>query len=78
MLISQQVTVNLRIETVEDLPKLRTFMETNDLKINKSEIARQLNVDRRTVGRYLDGYHKPEHRNISTKCSNFAVLKLKT
>ena len=63
MLISQQVTVNLRIETVEDLPKLRTFMETNDLKINKSEIARQLNVDRRTVGRYLDGYHKPEHRN---------------
>ena len=67
MLINQQVTVNLTIETVADLPKLRTFMETNDLKINKSEIARQLNVDRRTVGKYLDGYQKPEHRNKTSK-----------
>ena len=67
VLINQQVTINLEIETVEDLPKLRTFMETNELKINKSEIARQLNVDRRTVGKYLDGYQKPDHRDKSSR-----------
>ena len=53
MLININVPVSLKIEKLTDLPKLRTFMEDNNLKLNKSEIARQLNVDRRTVSKYL-------------------------
>ena len=62
MLIKINVPVSLKIDKLTDLPKLRTFMEDNNLKLNKSEIARQLNVDRRTVSKYLDGFEKSEHR----------------
>lgn len=34
-------------------------MDVNNLKINKSQIARELGVYPRTVGKYLDGYTKP-------------------
>ena len=32
------------------------------MKINKSQIARELEVDRRTVDKYINGYTKPETR----------------
>lgn len=38
-------------------------MEAGILKINKSQIARELNVDRRTVDKYINGYKKPATRN---------------
>ena len=63
MLININAPVSLKITKLTDLPKLRTFMEQNNLKLNKSEIARQLNVDRRTVSKYLDGFEKSKHRN---------------
>ena len=55
MLININIPVSLKIEKLTDLPNLRTFMEQNNLKLNKSEIARQLKVDRRTVSKYLNG-----------------------
>ena len=33
------------------------------MKINKSQIARELEVDRRTVDKYINGYTKPDTRN---------------
>lgn len=63
MLIRIKTPVALKIERPEDLPKLREFMEENNLKLNKSEIARQLNLDRRTVSKYLNGYEKSATRN---------------
>lgn len=62
MLISVKTPVSLNVEKLTDLPKLKAFMEQNDIKLNKSEIARQLGINRRTVDKYLDGYEKPEHR----------------
>ena len=38
-------------------------MEVNNLKVNKSQIARELGVDVRTVGKYLNGYVKPITQN---------------
>lgn len=46
---------------------MKPFMETANLKINKSQIARELGVDRRTVGKYLNGFQKSAHRT-STNC----------
>ena len=40
VLINKNITVSLKIESREDLPKLKAFMEANNLKINKSEVAR--------------------------------------
>lgn len=46
-----------------DLNKLKHLEETNNIKVNTSEIARELGVDRRTVRKYIDGYSKPKSRN---------------
>ena len=67
MLITIRVPVSIRISRPEELPKLREFMEDNNLKLNKSEIARQMNIDRRTVSKYLNGFEKSATRNKSSK-----------
>lgn len=65
MIIKSPVTTNLKIEKLEDLYKLKPFMESANLKINKSQIARELDVDRRTVDKYINGFHKSGHRTSS-------------
>ena len=63
MILKNQIITNLKIENVKDLYKLKPFLEEGALKINKSQIARELDVDRRTVDKYINGYTKPESRN---------------
>lgn len=63
MILKNHVITDIRIENVNDLYKLKPFMEDGTLKINKSQTARELEVDRRTVDKYIKGYSKPETRN---------------
>ena len=63
MILKHQIITDIRIESVYDLYKLKPFLEDGTLKINKSQIARELEVDRRTVDKYINGYTKPETRN---------------
>lgn len=74
VLIKKDITVTLKIESKEDLPKLRAFMEANNLKINKSEVARQLDMDRRTVAKYLDGYTRPIGRNKGSRVDEYRPI----
>lgn len=67
MIIKSPITTDLSINGLEDLHKLKTLMETTNLKINKSQIARELGVDRRTVDKYVNGFSKSMHRT-STNC----------
>lgn len=63
MIIKNQIITDIIINNVNDLYKLKPFLEDGTLKINKSQIARELEVDRRTVDKYLNGYTKPKTRN---------------
>lgn len=63
MIIKNLIITDLAIKSVKDLYKLKPFLEDSTLKINKSQIARELEVDRRTVDKYIHGYQKPENRN---------------
>ena len=63
MILKNQIITNIKIERVNDLYKLNPFLEDGTLKINKSQIARELEVDRRTVDKYINGYTKPQTRN---------------
>ena len=63
MILINQIITDIRIESVNDLYKLKPFLEDGTLKINKSQIARELEVGRRTVDKYINGYTKPETRN---------------
>lgn len=58
MIIKNEIITDLKIRSVKDLYKLKPFMEGTSLKINKSQIARELNVDRCTVDKYINGYEK--------------------
>lgn len=71
MLIEMKTPVTLEITRPEDLPKLREFMEQNKLKLNKSEIARQLNMNRKTVSKYLEGFEKSKYRNKGSEFDEY-------
>lgn len=45
-----------------DLNKLKN-LQNNGLKVNKSELARRLGKDRRTIDKYINGYQKSNSRN---------------
>lgn len=49
-------------------------MEVNNLKVNKNQIARELGVDARTVGKYLNGYVKATTRNRKSTIDNFKSI----
>ena len=63
MILKNQIITDIKIKSVNDLYKLKPFWEDGTLKINKSQIARELEVDRRTVDKYINGYTKPKTRN---------------
>lgn len=63
MLIQIQAESKLSINSLEDLALLGKLEEGGSLKVNKSQIARDLNVDVRTVTKYMKGYKKKTTRN---------------
>jgi transposase len=74
MLIKTNIYKEIEIKKLEDLPKLKILMEENNLKVNKSQIARELGVDPRTVGKYLNGYTKPSRRKRKSKIDEFEPI----
>ena len=65
MILKNQIITDIIINNVNDLYKLKPFLEDGTLKINKSQIARELEVDRRTIDKYINGYSKSETRNCN-------------
>ena len=58
-----KLVMDIEINSVEDLKKLRTIVEANNLdKLNYSEIARNLGIDRRTAKKYYLGDDKKERK----------------
>ena len=51
------------------------ILKLSNIKPNFSELARQYDLDRRTVKRYYDGYEgKPKHHNKPSKLDEHYVL----
>lgn len=68
-----QINVNSSIEinSLVDLPKFKLLMESLKMKINKSQLARDMGVDRRTVEKYLQGYKPKSSRNRRSKIDKY-------
>ncbi|OOM15988.1 hypothetical protein CLOSAC_02590 [Clostridium saccharobutylicum] len=71
MILETSVYSKIKIIKLEDFHKLNVLMEVNNLKVNKSQIARELGVDPRTVSKYLNVYVKPITRNCKSKIEAF-------
>src|SRR5690625_1049273 len=67
MHIAIDINSELIISSLTDLPKLKLLMENVKMKINKSELARKFNVDRRTISKYLNGYKPNMTRKKTSK-----------
>ena len=63
MILNYEIDTNIEIQKLTDLKVLKNLMDTTNLKVNKSRLARELNVDRRTIGKYINGYEKPKNRD---------------
>lgn len=74
MIIQTNIYSEIKINKLEDLHKLKSLMEGNNLKVNKSQIARELGVDPRTVGKYINGYVKLTTRNCKSKIEAFEPI----
>lgn len=71
MIYTHRINTDIQIKSLEDLAKLKPFLEEGTLKINKSQIARELGKDRRTVDKYLKGYEKPASRNKASNLDDY-------
>lgn len=72
MHIPLDITTSIEIKSLEDLPKLKFFMESlNNMKVNKSQLGREFGVDRRTVDRYLNGKVPSKIRNRKSKIDDY-------
>ena len=74
MILIKELITNLEIKSVKDLYKLKPLMEVTSLNINKSEIARELNVDRRTVSKYIEGFQKSKTRKRKNAITDFCGI----
>lgn len=83
MIISKKMNSNIEINKLEDLVKLKTLIEDSNLKVNLSQIARELSCDRRTVKKYINGYEKVSKRKRKSPIDDYysiikELLKSKT
>ena len=49
MIIESNVITDLHIRSVDDLYKLKPLVQEGILKVNKSQIGRELGIDRRNI-----------------------------
>ena len=56
MHIQLEVETEFKINSLSDLANFKQVMEHLNMKINKSKLARDMGVDRRTIDKYLNGF----------------------
>lgn len=71
MILKSNTIVNLEINSLEDLYKLKPLTENTFININKSQIARELGVDRRTVDKYINGFQKSKKRKKGSRLDKY-------
>jgi len=71
MYLSLKIDVDFEINSLFDLPKFKQLMEHMKMKINKSKLAEELGVDRRTVEKYLNGFVPKRTRKKSSKIDEY-------
>lgn len=65
------VLTNFSINSLEDLIRVARVLKEIDVKINKSQLGRELGVDRRTVTKILEGKQKSHTRNKGFKLDDY-------
>ncbi|HDR6272092.1 TPA: IS21 family transposase [Bacillus cereus] len=67
MYIKLDIPTEFEVKSLTDLPNLKNLMENLKMKVNKSQLARELNVDRRTVDKYMNGFTPKSTKKKTSK-----------
>ncbi len=71
MILRYDTATEVAIHSLSDLFILKRLEEVSNLKVNKSQLARELNVDRRTVDKYMNGYERKVTRDRGSKLDKY-------
>lgn len=71
MILNVELGNSITINSLNDLFILGKLERNGTTKINKSKIARDLGVDRRTVTKYMNGYTKKKSRKRSSSIDEY-------
>lgn len=71
MILNYDIYTDITVNNLMDLKKLKYYEEETNLKINASDLARKLGVDRRTIRKYIEGYEKPKQRKRKTQFDEY-------
>lgn len=67
MYMKLDIQTEIEVKELCDLSKLKQLMENLKMKINKSQLGRELGADRRTIEKYLNGFTPKKTRVKSSK-----------
>ena len=71
MYIQLNVETTFELNSLADLAAYKKIMEHLKMKINKSKLARDMGVDRRTIDKYLNGFVPKKKRKKKSKIDEF-------
>lgn len=74
MILEFNIGNSIAIHSVNDLFMLGKLEEAGTTKLNRSKIARDLGVDRRTVNKYIKGYQKKKTRTRKSQLDEYYNL----
>lgn len=59
--------INIKVRELSDLPRIKELAEELNIKINKTQLARELDVSWPTLEKYLNGFVPKKTRNRPSK-----------
>ncbi|MEC3084959.1 IS21 family transposase, partial [Bacillus cereus] len=71
MYIKLDIQTEFEVKSLSDLPNFKKLMGNLKMEINKSQLARELNVDRRTIDKYLNGFTPKGTKNKTSKIDTY-------
>jgi len=71
MIFKTKIQTDVEIHDLTDLRKLGVLEKGGWMKVNKSQLARNLGCDRRTIEKYMDGFAKSDTRNKGSKLDQY-------
>lgn len=75
VILMQNIICTYKITTLNDLKNIKIYVEANNLeKPNFSALARQLNVDSRTIKKYYNGFEKSKTRKKRSQLDDYYNL----
>lgn len=71
MEITLDINTQFKVNGLSDLPRLGQVMKQMKIKINKSQLARDLGKNRKTIEKYLNGFIPEAKRDKPSKIDDY-------